>query len=948
MARSHLRRTRDIPLRCPSCGRRFQNATRVAQHMNQPTSTCVPWQNDLIRLSQARRITRPRNTTPGPTTQVDSEQMEFSVDSDVPQATDVENMGVELVEESAGKIEWFEGAGMTYGAGDSFMSRFNSDPYADDMAKINSYLSLRRTQVNPLSFRTAQELRKRVEMLPSGPRWKFKPVITESPTKRPLRIFYRDPVECLQAILSHPPFAEHIDFVPRKVFECAARLARVYSSWMTGDSTWKLQVSLPKGASLLGVILSSDKTQITNMTGDRSAHPLLISLANLDVDIRNKTSQNAYLLLALLPIAKFIHKDKRIQGVLSDRLLHQSLDIVLEPLKIAASIGVMMSDPAGQLRYCFTPIAAYIADTPEQIAIATVLGLTSPVTMAVYTDFGDSERHDLRTGKSTLDKIASVVAEMSPSALEAFFESCKALHLNGVHLPFWRDWVLADPSQFLLPELLHHLHKFFWDHERLWCVNVVSAAELDYRFSILQTCTGYRTFNEGISSLKQVTGRDHRSVQRYMVGLIAGAAPRDFVIAMHAMMDFRYLAQAPRFTEDDVCKVERALKKFHCYKPAIINAGGRAGKNGVIDNWHIPKLELLQGVAPAIRSHGALMQWTADTTEHAHIELIKEPANSGNNQDYDPQICRYLDRQDKCTRFEIATSLREEEAAIGDNGDNDEIEDLESTLPRRKIIDYFAHSRSLLRGEHPRAPRPYRTFAAGPTSLHLGFNPTLTRMTVDRASTDFNLPDLRPALADFLARSQNNIVHSVGGRRQAGAGCSLPFERVQVWCKVRIQLRNFHCPDVVECAQTVNAFPPSKKWPSGQYDSVIVNSDPDATWPTSGLDGHFVAHLRLIFRPINSTEYSNFYFAYVERLNVSSIDAVTGMHVLQRALRTNGDRVGDVIPLSQIRSPAHLIPRFGQKANIQLTKETSNQYSTSFFLNKYWNKEIFYALHRAD
>jgi hypothetical protein len=147
--------------------------------MNQPTSTCVPWQNDLIRLSQARRITRPRNTTPGPTTQVDSEQMEFSVDSDVPQATDVENMGVELAEESAGKIEWFEGAGMTYGAGDSFMSRFNSDPYADErinnlyypfaskdewewvawtmrsglsMAKINSYLSLRRVSQIPAFF----------------------------------------------------------------------------------------------------------------------------------------------------------------------------------------------------------------------------------------------------------------------------------------------------------------------------------------------------------------------------------------------------------------------------------------------------------------------------------------------------------------------------------------------------------------------------------------------------------------------------------------------------------------------------------------------------------------------------------------------------------------------------------------------------------------------------
>jgi hypothetical protein len=108
------------------------------------------------------------------------------------------------------------------------------------------------------------------------------------------------------------------------------------------------------------------------MTGGRVAHPLLISLANIKMATRNKASSHAFLLTALLPIAEFLHPVKRMQGVLEARLVHQCLDIVLEPLKQAAHIGRMMSDPLGNLRYCFTPLASYIVDTPEACMLACV------------------------------------------------------------------------------------------------------------------------------------------------------------------------------------------------------------------------------------------------------------------------------------------------------------------------------------------------------------------------------------------------------------------------------------------------------------------------------------------------------------------------------------------------------------------------------------------------
>ena len=84
----------------------------------------------------------------------------------------------------------------------------------------------------------------------------------------------------------------------------------------------------------------------------------------------------------------------------------------------------------------------------------------------------------------------------------------------------------------------------FWDHDLKWCVCAVGGTKIVFRFSILQPHVGFRHFAEGISNLKQVTGRDHRDVQRYTVGAIAGAVPQDFLIAIQSVMDFRYCCQA--------------------------------------------------------------------------------------------------------------------------------------------------------------------------------------------------------------------------------------------------------------------------------------------------------------------------------------------------------------------------------------------------------------------
>jgi hypothetical protein len=681
------------------------------------------------------------------------------------------------------------------------------------------------------------------------------------------------------------------------------------------------------------------------------------------------------------------------RGVLEDRLVHECLSIILKPLMKAAEVGIMMSDPVGNIRHCFTPLAAYIVDTPEAAMLACVRGKTSPFTMASYLQFGDSFRHPPRTRSITLDQLASITVD--PTDLEAYFDACTESRLNGVCAPFWMNWPLADPSIFLMSEALHHWHKEFFDHDCQWCLVAVGASELDFRFSILQPVTGYRHFAGGISKLKQVTGRGHRDIQRYIVGLISGAAPRRFVIAIRALMDVRYLAQSPAPDDDLLESIDQALLTFHQNKDIIMTLGARMGAKKPIENWHIPKLEFLQSITSGTRNVGALIQWSADATEHAHISEIKDPARRTNNNDYDPQICRHLDRDEKLRRFAIATTLKshptyhhpndmpedvpEEEDDGAIDCDEQEQDDprtalLEEMNQTRVTMNYFSKARQIVAARDGVISYPPRTFIAGGTAIHLNYNPSRTGVSVDDVATNFNIPGLHVALSEFLLRDarERGEVYGVGGPRRRPLidhPPILPFDRVQLWHTVRLQQTSFHHSSIILPAQTVHASPPGPGWPKGRQDAVLVNVEGGSVWPKSGLtgenffidmnafkpwcfEGHAICELHLIMRPMpqrgSRITWRDQYLCYVQVLTIGSIDPATEMIILKRAKYTDGTPIGNIVPLRQLRSFISLIPRLGDVADARFTKATSMHYSQSFLLNKYFDKDFYYAHYHAS
>ncbi|KAG1897602.1 uncharacterized protein F5891DRAFT_1129890 [Suillus fuscotomentosus] len=713
----------------------------------------------------------------------------------------------------------------------------------------------------PLAYKSAQQMFTFMDALPKGPKWRCTTIHTKGYiTTHPVHLIWHDALEVMWHIFGNPVFANDMEFDP-----------------------YKIQDQLPSGATIVPIVLASDKTLVTRQSGGLKMHPMFLTTANIRSDIRMKATSHAWSCIAYMPIPQFIcHPD--FCSLLQARVWHWCVDIICENLKITAATGTSMVDPSGHSRYAFTPLVAYTADLPEQQMIVCVSKNASPITLATQSQFGDGVSYPPRHGNIMIEVLHQLCQH-----------EAKSLYLSGVQLPFWHNWRFSDPAYFLAPDILHTLHKFFFDHIFKWCKEVLGADELDSRFHRQHKC---------VSHVQKMTGREHRDIQRTIVATLVGVADANFIQA---------IPQSPTFTLSSITAMTSSLEEFHRFKRAIISAEAHRGTSGPIEHFEIPKLELLTSFARAIPNLGAPIQFTSETSERMLITHCKGPFTRTSHQ-----RASFMQQ--------IYALLRSKSLSINNLIDNEfeEVVDIDPAFDW--IMRVSPEEVSRFHG-----PRPvHNHFLKGLLSedSRVAFHVTVSS----------DLADKSPNFLVWLYHLPNfpNLLHAFIERVNV-SGSHFQMRLLKVWNKFRLQLHSDLRPRLVMPSQQVQVYPPSGAYPLGNYQVVVAQ-----VRMVFGLSTRGSALPPGLSEPL-------LYVQLFEVISRPQDDHAVMMYCVKRRFKTSPDgtraRLGMIIPLVDVTHAIELIPEYGQRVNHNVTAATSLELYDTFYLNSFSDKEWYHALH---
>lgn len=115
---------------------------------------------------------------------------------------------------------------------------------------------------------------------------------------------YRNIMHVLQFLLGHEPFADNLSYSPIRLYSDDEKTVRVYNEMHTADWWWDTQKCLPPDATVIPIILASDKTTLTYHHGDQQAWPVYVTIGNLDKQTRRAQNRPAVILLGCIPVLK--------------------------------------------------------------------------------------------------------------------------------------------------------------------------------------------------------------------------------------------------------------------------------------------------------------------------------------------------------------------------------------------------------------------------------------------------------------------------------------------------------------------------------------------------------------------------------------------------------------------------------------------------------------------
>ncbi|TBU36604.1 hypothetical protein BD309DRAFT_995537 [Dichomitus squalens] len=755
-------------------------------------------------------------------------------------------------------------------------------------------------------------------------------------------VFYRDILACIQTLFGDPAFAPILLLRPERHYTDEDQTVRVYFDMNTGKWWWATQKQLEQqkpGATVVPVIISSDKTQLT-LFGNKTAYPVYMTIGNLPKDVRCKPSRRGQILLAYLSTSRLLHiTNKAAHRRTLTNLFHACMSRILAPLANAGVDGIQLVSGDGLIRRGHPILATYIGDYPEQVLVTGCKTGECPKCPISQDDVGRTSEpsRPLRDLGTVLDALAAI--EDGP---RAFIQACRQAGIKPLFHPFWESLPYTNIFLSITPDILHQLYQGVVKHLLAWLQEAYGTEEIDARCRLMPQNNGLRHFAKGISHMSHVTGKEHQDISRILLGLIiglplpGGLSSARLVCATCALLDFLYLAQYPTHTDETLDLLEARLQAFHANKSIFIDLGVRT-------NFELPKLHSLDHYHRSIELFGTTDNYDTQYSERLHIDFAKDAYRATNKKDELVQMTVWLERKEKILRHGQYIEWRLEQLHTG------------PATPSLQTADILSAPLRIQMLRHPSAK------AVKLDDLSKSYGATYFHDALARFVVKFNKPTL----------TRSEVEHE-------SAGIFFPFRAVPTFHKIKFALPD---PDGLATPETttrdvIHARTTRNKKGRGvissRFDTALIREPRDLESETQHDAQAPLAHppynvqslpvayqvvrVRVVFKipprgleelfPRIAPDRRPQHLAYVELFTPLTIsDPNHGLYKVNSKVNREGDRLAMVIPIDNIERSCHLIPDFGPIAPREWTSATVLDACNTFYLNTFADRNTYKLIH---
>ncbi|KAG5222341.1 Para aminobenzoic acid synthetase [Salix suchowensis] len=353
-------------------------------------------------------------------------------------------------------------------------------------------------------------------------------------------VYFCDILECVKALFGNPEFANDL----------------VYSLERHYDM---IEATTP-GATIIPIIISSDKTQLT-LFRNKSTYPVYLTIGNILKDIRRKPSHRAQILLGYLPTCK-LENDAGVNGI-------------------------QLANGHGSVYRGHPIFTCFVGDYPEQCLVTATVTGGCPKGETFHDTIGDYEEGK-KCPHHDLDAILYIFEDIDDVGVSVFNQQCHDAHVRPIQHLFREDLPYVHIYQAITPDILHQLYQGVVKHIIAWVTMALGAAEIDACCRRLPPNHHLRIFHKGITTLSRVSGKEHHQVCSFLLGLVIdapledGSSPDRLVTTVRALLDFLHLAQYSVHTNETLVLLCHALTTFHANKSIFVDLG-------VHEHFRIPK-----------------------------------------------------------------------------------------------------------------------------------------------------------------------------------------------------------------------------------------------------------------------------------------------------------------------------------------------------------------------